>query len=183
MAYRTEIKSDYLITKNSLRATFRPAGEFLDYLESLESDGFHLGTYINLNLYFKSSFVFHLRKSSSTEIEISSNPRGRLKERTFNQSNVFLTLLEEETKGSLESEFLIQKRSIGGFRLSISAQKNGVDQLNRIRNVLSKFRSSEDILENMNQRIEIASDLQTYQSNKKEYPFRWIKESHYFYLL
>ena len=98
MTFKNDIKKEYLRTKESLRANFNDAFQFLDFIEKLNEKGFHVGTHKNLHLYFKDSFLFYFSKVSSRIIEISSTPNGIIKKQTFNYSDFFFIVLLKELK-------------------------------------------------------------------------------------
>ena len=102
MAFKNDIKKDYLATKESLMGSFPEAFEFLNLIESLSDKGFHVGTHKNLHLYFNDKFLFYFKRVSFGIIAFSSKPNGIIKDQTFNHADNFFTPLQQRL---LEFEF------------------------------------------------------------------------------
>lgn len=93
MEFQNEVKEPYLATKESLRIKFNEAVEFLDHLESMEDQSFHVGTDKNLHLYYKDRFLFSVSKKSRNSIELSGIFNSKIKPGTKSDAESFIALL------------------------------------------------------------------------------------------
>ena len=88
--YKNEIKPVYLENKEKLHLSFTEAYEFLNWMESLESEDFHLGADVNLYFYYQDSFLFRVEFISNSQIDIlQKSLRGKVKVGTADRGEVF----------------------------------------------------------------------------------------------
>ena len=88
--YKNDLKPGYLENKGILQVSFAEAYEFLDWMESLESEDFHLGTDSNVHFYYQDSFLFRIEFISNAQIDIlQKSLRGKMKEGTTDRGEVF----------------------------------------------------------------------------------------------
>jgi hypothetical protein len=88
--YKNEIKTEYQENKDGLQASFAEAYDFLVWLEGLESEGYHLGTDVNLHFYYQNSFLFRIEFVASSQIDIlQKSLRGKVKDGTTDRGEVF----------------------------------------------------------------------------------------------
>ncbi len=90
MKYSNQIKKDYVNNKENLKESFPEAYDFLIQIENLYSKGFHVGTYLNLNLYYKTKFILHFMFGfDAADISICGKPNGTLKRGVVDDSAPF----------------------------------------------------------------------------------------------
>lgn len=92
MQFTNDIKKGYIITKKKMHLTFPEAYNFLTQIENLNSKGFHIGTYLNLNLYYKTKFILHVGLVRDY-LDIAGKPNGTLKKGTTDDSSSFMNNL------------------------------------------------------------------------------------------
>jgi predicted HNH restriction endonuclease len=97
MEYINNFKKGYLTNKESVKETFPEAYNFLIQIETLESKGFHVGTHLNLNLYYKTQFILHFSFGIDNEyMAISGKPNGTLKNGIVDNSKLFLNFFNSK---------------------------------------------------------------------------------------
>lgn len=88
--YKNELKPGYLENKEKLQLSFTEAYDFLNWMESLENEDFHLGTDQNIHFYYQDHFLFRVEFISNTQIDIlQKSLRGKTKEGTTDRGEVF----------------------------------------------------------------------------------------------
>lgn len=109
MQYSNDIKKDYIETRESIKLAFPEAYNFLTQTENLLDKGFYVGTYKNLHLYYKTSFLFYFSKISSRVVGLSSKFNRNIKNGTVNNSDYFFDFLlpklsdfKDDTNNTLE---------------------------------------------------------------------------------
>lgn len=88
--YKNEIKAEYQENKDRLQISFAEAYDFLEWLEGLESEGYHLGADVNLHFYYQDNFLFRMEFVSNSQIDIlHKSLRGNVKVGTTDRGEVF----------------------------------------------------------------------------------------------
>lgn len=87
---KNEIKPEYQENKDRLQNSFAEAYDFLVWIEDLESEGYHLGTDVNLHFYYQNSFLFRIEFVSNSQIDVlQKSLRGKVKDGTSDRGEVF----------------------------------------------------------------------------------------------
>ena len=73
--FKNEITDESVEKRDNLQDTFSAAYDFLMWIESLESDSFHIGTVKNINVYYKNSLLFYMVIDSRNTITIFSKTK------------------------------------------------------------------------------------------------------------
>ena len=97
--YKNEIKPDYQENKDRLQNSFADAYDFLVWIEGHESEGYHLGTDVNLYFYYLDSFLFRIEFISNSQIDIlQKSLRSKVKDGTTDRGEVFFNYWHSHLK-------------------------------------------------------------------------------------
>jgi predicted HNH restriction endonuclease len=170
MIFNNDIKEDYLLTKESLSSSFNEASEFLDFIEKLNSKGFHVGTHKNLHLYYKDRFLFYFKKVSPESIRISSKPNGIIKSQTEIYSDHFFTLLNQELKSNNSNYWReIEYDKNGNYKITVSKSAESTRFFYHVKNTLAVIEQEESSNDLSNQILQVIKEYQIYNNEEEAF--------------